>query len=560
MELIEKVQDLIDKWDIVGLNSELQNDKHIPWLEENAWDMIPTLVEPATEQNLAKCPQVVHACSKLLSETVAQHGKPKEIIISILEQCEYSGSSVRFIHCLPAIQTSLLKLDSKGASLTWHWALSTIVGHVNGLELPDIPEIEGQDDRLVLEHDQVYADRLQMIEAVADLLKSLTFKYDAEFQTSPFALKVKGTLVWSCVMLLAKPLSFMNICDLKGLPTSAKKISDSLMKILNCQIFNHLSLIDPNQFSDMFKKISVDDKILWSHGIGQIFYNHFTSPDPQIPLCYDPLYLFYQLLFPICNMLEFQPGLSSSDYLRHEKGLILTKSLICRIPLNVIPLDVMEKTEHTYFISKMYQITIYHNMASVRKLGYEAYNSYFDTFGQEISALKFLVNHALAKANHSGIIAHAIGKLKNALLRQRDGQILKGAELHKLVKQFCQIKNGAETDLLEVSDEIMASLNFLIAIFLRDKLNEFGLWDIIPELNRDFLEPLSRGLSLSRGHYKLKLQEPKSAEVTLMVGGEVLPEMSREQKNEVINSALNTFDMMDCVLGQLNNIITNRRK
>ena len=560
MELIEKVQDFIDKWDIVGLNSELQNDKHIPWLEENAWDLIPTLVEPATEQNLAKCPQVVHACSKLLSETVAQHGKPKEIIISILEQCEYSGSSIRFRHCLPAIQTSLLKLDSKGASLTWHWALSTLVGHVNGLDLPDIPEIEGQDDRLALEHDQDYSDRLQITEAVTDLLKSLSFKHSTEFQNSASSLKIKGTIVWSCVMLLAKPLSVMNTCDVKGSPTSSKEISDSLMNILNHQRFNHLSFIDPNQFSEMFSKIPIDNNILWSFGIGQIFYNHFTSPDPQIPLCYDPLYLFYQLLLPICNMLEFQPGMSSSDYLRHEKALILTKSLIRRIPLNAIPLDVMEKTAHTHFISKVYHITIYHNMASVRKLGYETYNSYFDTFGQETMALKFLVNHALVKSNHSGIIAHSIGKLKNALLRQRNSQILKGAELHTLVKKFCQVRNGAETDLLEVSDEVMASLNFLIAMFLRDKLNEFGLWDIIPELNKDFLEPLSQGLSLSRGHYKLKLQEPKSAEVTLMVGGEVLPEMSRDQKNEVIRSALNTFDMMECVLGQLNDVITNHKK
>ena len=102
-DLIDKVQDLIDKWDIVGLNSELNHPKHQSWLQENAWDLIPTLVEVATEDNVAQCPQVVHACSKLLSDTVAFHGKPKEIIISILEQCEHHSCSIKFRHCLPAI-------------------------------------------------------------------------------------------------------------------------------------------------------------------------------------------------------------------------------------------------------------------------------------------------------------------------------------------------------------------------------------------------------------------------------------------------------------------------
>ena len=130
--------------------------------------------------------------------------------------------------------------------------------------------------------------------------------------------------------------------------------------------------------------------------------------------------------------------------------------------------------------------------------------------------------------------------------------------MNKLVKKFCHLKNGAETDLLEVNDEIIASLNLLIALLLRDKQNDiFGLWDLVPDLTKNYLEPLSQGLSLSRAHFKLKLQEPKSAQVTLMVGGQVLPEMSPEQKNQVIHSALNTFDMTELVLCRLNDVIAN---
>ena len=114
----------------------------------------------------------------------------------------------------------------------------------------------------------------------------------------------------------------------------------------------------------------------------------------------------------------------------------------------------------------------------------------------------------------------------------------------------------------------MASLNFLICILLRDKDNVSSLWDITIELEQEFLKPLEKGLSMSRAHYKLKLEESSSNSnknvsqsevVTLMVGGQPLPEMSKEQLNEVINSALNTFDMMECVLCQLNDVISRNK-
>merc|ERR1712203_158526 len=143
---------------------------------------------------------------------------------------------------------------------------------------------------------------------------------------------------------------------------------------------------------------------------------------------------------------------------------------------------------------------------------------------------------------------------------------LSGVHLQSLVKQFCVLKNGAETDLLEVSDEVMASLNFLKFVLLLDKTNSLGLMDIVPQIENDYLKPLDAGLSMSRAHYKLKLDENKNpfshgdADVSLMVGGRELPEMSQDQMREVIHSALNTFDMMECVLCQLSDIISSLKK
>ena len=568
-EIIDKVQDLIEKWDIVGLTSELNLPKYQSWLQENAWDLIPPLVEVATEDNINQCPQVVHTCSKLLSDPVAFHGKPKEVIISILEQCEHSGASIKFRHCLPAIETSLIKLNAKGASLTWPWALHTLIGHVNSLDLPDLPELDAGNDRLALEHDQAYAERLKMVEEIATLLKSLVKKYQSEFEevcNIDYALKIKGCIMWSCILLLARPLAIMNVSvTAKGDSSNAKIISDELMQILNHLCFNQLTIVDHNNFCHQFKQTPLEDdnKIhLWAVGIASVFFNHlaFGISDIPIPACYEPLFVLNKLLSPICISLDYQTG-TSSEYLRLEKALILCQALTRRIPSNTIPSDIMEMPQHSLLLARLYQIIVYHTMSSIRKMAFAVYNIYFDTFAaaqdSQGRSLKFLVLHAFEKANHSGIIAHAIGKFKNAILKGFAPDII-GGELNKLVKKFCHLKNGAETDLLEVNDEIIASLNLLIALLLRDKQNDiFGLWDLVPDLTKNYLEPLSQGLSLSRAHFKLKLQEPKSAQVTLMVGGQVLPEMSPEQKNQVIHSALNTFDMTELVLCRLNDVIAN---
>ena len=96
MNLAEKLHHYIEKWDIISLSREVEKEENILWIENNAWDLVPILIEPASKHNLQKCPQVVQACSQILAKSVAKHGKPKEIIISLLEQCEHSDCPIKF--------------------------------------------------------------------------------------------------------------------------------------------------------------------------------------------------------------------------------------------------------------------------------------------------------------------------------------------------------------------------------------------------------------------------------------------------------------------------------
>ena len=47
--------------------------------------------------------------------------------------------------------------------------------------------------------------------------------------------------------------------------------------------------------------------------------------------------------------------------------------------------------------------------------------------------------------------------------------------------------------------------------------------------------------------------------MSLSVGGQPLPEMTPEQKKQVVHAALNTFSMMECKLIQLKDVLDSRK-
>ena len=588
MSLPEIVQDCIDRWDLVGLNSEISKEESIEWIQKNAWDLVPLLVFPATEDNLSKCPQIVHACSRILCDPVAKLGNPKEIVLALLEHCEHSGDTLKLQHCLPAIETSLLRLDLKASNAIWDWALHTIIECIVKLDMPDIQVLEGN-ERVALEHDESYATRIALIAETTDVLESLTKKLCSFNADASVTLKLRGSLIWSCVQMLANPLSSMNveISAKSGVQTSAKMVSARLNTIIEKQCSNYMLINKLEDFSLNFSNakalsedMSEEERLVqlcqWSFGIGTLLHHNFQDNNFPFPMCYDPIFIFNTNLKVIIEMLAFERGQETCHYFRHEKALFLCQYLMQRINCENIPDDIFDAEDHFQLISKFHQVIIYHNMETVRKLAFQVYNQYFSTFGRKAKPFMAMFQFVLKKANHSGLIGHAIGKLKdkilqcmklNTLQQSEHQEIFSKTNLHQILKKICRLSNGAETDLLEVSDEIMASLNFLICLLLRDKDNVFDLGQILPYLENDFINPIEKGLSMSRAHYKLKLEEQKnpvhpesSSEISLMVGGQTLPEMSPDQVKEVVHAAMNTFDMMECVLCQLKDVISRNKK
>ena len=103
----------------------------------------------------------------------------------------------------------------------------------------------------------------------------------------------------------------------------------------------------------------------------------------------------------------------------------------------------------------------------------------------------------------------------------------------------------------------MAALSFLYCLKSREAP---GSEEILSELRPMFLSELERGLEMARGHYEMQLAEvaaeaAESGEVSVIVSGQRLPQMGREEMRDVVSAALNTIDLMEMSLARLKSLM-----
>jgi len=564
---------------------EIKKEEYQEWIVEHGWDkLVPVIIAQLSQENWEKCPQVLRGCQELLCH-VAKVGKPKEVLISLSEHCEAFQDDVKYRHILPAIATSFETWGiNVAASRVWEWILETLVSHLHALKVPEPPILEGK-ERLLLDGDENQVNLCQTVQAFVELLQRLSALIkilsnkekdkaagdNIDDDEKIAATKCRGHLTKSALQVLSRPLAYLHlgVARESASVSTCRQIAENLVDTIKENVPNPITLINFSTIQRLFNLDPIKEKdydhgseIRWSRGIGILFFIIFDKPENRsyVPSCYSPIYLFNQLVGNINLMM-----MDDESYLLHLKALILAKFLMTGIPKSSLSADILDIGTQTQFLKAIYKAIVYHSSAEIRKLAFENFQLYFSLF--TIRARYRLVTLIFNVCNHSGLIGYTITQVKDIIVSSLNKSDLpeefRGHSLQVMVRQFCRLKHKEETDLLEVSDEVMASLNFLICLFLRDKANETEIHDLSNELQENFLKQIEKGLVLMRARYQSQLNDCKNpnsdqslfTETTLTIGGRVLPILNREQMAGVLNSALSTFDMMNCVLIQLTDVL-----
>ncbi|XP_040589406.1 glomulin isoform X3 [Mesocricetus auratus] len=272
----------------------------------------------------------------------------------------------------------------------------------------------------------------------------------------------------------------------------------------------------------------------------------------QLPVVLSPSYLL-QL-----NMEHIELFLQRTEQSIFSKGLELLEKSLLRLEDN----------------SLLYQYLEIKSFLSVpqRKKGLAMLQLYIDKLDSQgkYTLFRCLLN----TSNHSGVEGFIIQNIKNqidASFKKTCNKWFAGPQLISLLDLVLFLPEGAETDLLQNSDRIMASLNLLRYLVIKDNENDnqTGLWTELGKIENNFLKPLHVGLNMSKAHYEAEIKNSQqNSQVastckgvcSVTVGGEEIPTMPPEMQLKVLHSALFTFDLIESVLARVEELIEIKTK
>ncbi|XP_075689324.1 glomulin isoform X1 [Rhinoderma darwinii] len=254
-----------------------------------------------------------------------------------------------------------------------------------------------------------------------------------------------------------------------------------------------------------------------------------------------------------------------------SKGLDLLEHSFLRVDNESLPEDVLDVLAVNQVLQDLVKVMTLCPIEHLRKKSLAMLQLVIDKFCVEG---KYKLFRCLLKiSGHAGVEGYIIHNIKNqidAILKSNlQNKWFLGTRLAPLLHLALSLPEGAETDLLQTSDRIMASLNLLRYLVIKDNDDETGVWRELAKIEQDFLKPLHTGLNMSRAHYEAEMRRTSEKKkgshsekslCTVTAGGNTLPDMTPEMQLQVLQSALFTFDLMESILARVEELIEVKLK
>merc|ERR1719228_885100 len=163
--------------------------------------------------------------------------------------------------------------------------------------------------------------------------------------------------------------------------------------------------------------------------------------------------------------------LRQTEEMRIHKGLLLLFSLLTAIPPLSVDEEKAENPVLTSLVDPLVRVIVHHDIAEMRTLGFSCYKLFLGIFNLEAKHGIFL--HLLNCVKHSGLLGWTVIQLKDclgqALASPSLSPLYQGPGLGRLTASLYRLEQGPESDLLMVSDSLLATINFSVFLLARDK-------------------------------------------------------------------------------------------
>uniref|UniRef100_A0A8D0K0L5 Glomulin, FKBP associated protein n=1 Tax=Sus scrofa TaxID=9823 RepID=A0A8D0K0L5_PIG len=486
---------------------------------------------------------------------------PKELLLGLLELIEEpSGKQISpvILLLLRPLQTVIQKLRHNRA-YSVGLALSTLWSQLSVLP---VPYTQGQ----------MQADEYglcQCCEALVEFTKPFVEEVTGDEEPSVENEKLKDELLKFCFKSLKCPLLTAQFleppeqADTDPLRRFAAEIIGFLSAIgypFPKVIFNHGR---KKKTWDYLEFEEEEDKQL-SDSMASLAYLVFVQgiSIDQLPMVLSPSYV---LQF---NMGHIEVLLQRTEESVLSKGLDLLENSLLRTEDSSLLHQCLEIKSFLTVPQGLVKVMTLCPIETLRKKSLALLQLYINKLDSQgkYTLFRCLLN----TSNHSGVEAFIIQNIKNQIdmsLKGTPNKWFTGPQLVSLLHLVLFLPEGAETDLLQNSDRIMASLNLLRYLVIKDNENDnqTGLWTELEKIENNFLKPLHTGLNMSKAHYEAEIKNSQEVQkskdlCSVTVGGEEIPNMPPEMQLKVLHSALFTFDLIESVLARVEELIEIKTK
>ncbi|XP_077986659.1 glomulin-like [Glandiceps talaboti] len=568
------------------------------------WDFIPILCIHITEKQDENNNNIIDVLNR-----IALVCNPKEILLSLLEQVDKFLDNEHFKKFMNPMQTVLRRLP-KHRSVSMNLVLSTFHAHLQTVRLPSNMDMSDTDKELLQEQDESIKTTERTLTAFLDFVTPFVFEIHSskgneitkENKTENEKMKVE--IERFLLKLLDYPLSQLDLTKHKPDADDEKNVNgedlgkstfrccaEQIMHYLRAIHCSYDRLIKYGKFNAWnYEKEAADkererknvnndneeiednikeqlNELLPLLGISCFAYLTIVEEmeEDYLPSIYSPLYLMDLSLMYIISLFRRPEEASIA------KGIELTFTLVSKMEDGSVPHEILDKSGYLEIAGSMERVMVNHPSRLLRQRAVQFLPLYIKKY--DYHGRYKLLRHVLSRTRHSGVAGLLVGIIKDQVdeaLKIGEGtEWFTGTHMLDLLKIAMTLEKGPLTDLLQESDRIMAVLNCLRFLILRDPVteNRSGIWSALDSIEEDYINLLEKGIGLSKSHFQQELQalleqrkSKNEPNVDVNVSGTPLPGLAPEQQLQVFKTAQQMLDMMSSVLARLCEIIADEKK
>ncbi|XP_032669583.1 glomulin-like isoform X1 [Odontomachus brunneus] len=537
-------------------------------IEDALSEIVRIASEYLTEFN-AQSEQELFECCKAVLNTIAEAYNPMETVLEFLQYIECLDNDVKFCALLEPLGICMMK--GKNKTNVIEWSVSTIKSYIEDLPIPSEVDQEATSCRIINVLETITLFLGPLVEEAADMNSKLE-------ETCLFG----DHLLSLTITLCGKPFCYLSRSVVETV--MYKKLLEKIMTLalnLTGDILYYLNIVSNcsrNITHDRVQSEYSEDNIRsvlfeLSDNMSDLayanFYFHIITEEifwKSVPQVYSSHYILETCLY------LFKVLFNKKQEILISNGLIFMENVIKRIYPRSVSSDVLGLRIYKDLFQLIIRIMIYCDIDTNRKKARCVFQEYIKIF--DIEARYSVISHLYEINEHSGVLSLITGMFKASIIECLDSTPRNphffGKNMKIMLKKICNLPHGSSSDLVEISDEVITALNLLRFLFIRDKRNETGIWNMRDTIQSDYLKPLRDGIDLCKTHWRVKAKdlerqrkgystgeiEKVNAMVTLTVGGKQLPVMPIAEKIAFCNQAINGLDVMESILIRVNECVS----